>query len=164
MTSSNVLVWNTKHILLNSLGSKQILVMTFGQFMWKYKTKYYFIKKLCENFGLKTSSRPFVIFKESSVKRFLRRPACWFRSILVALHYRSILSGLFQKYFFSDKYCASFFANTKKPGSSFQAPVFAEFFDEIISFNRLCLLPSYSIKCISCFMLRHLMMSWNVNI
>ena len=33
MTSSNAQAWNTKHILLNNLGSKQILVMKFGQFM-----------------------------------------------------------------------------------------------------------------------------------
>ena len=33
MTSANAQAWNTKHILLNNLGSKDILVMKFGQFM-----------------------------------------------------------------------------------------------------------------------------------
>ena len=33
MASSNVQAWNTKHILLNNLGSKHSLVMKFGQFM-----------------------------------------------------------------------------------------------------------------------------------
>ena len=33
MTSSNVQTWNTKHILLNNLGSKQSLLMKYGQFM-----------------------------------------------------------------------------------------------------------------------------------
>ena len=39
MTSSNVEAWNTKHILLNNLGSKHCLLMTFGQFMSFYKRK-----------------------------------------------------------------------------------------------------------------------------
>ena len=38
MTSSNGQAWNTKHILLNNLGSKHSLVMKFGQFMY-YKRK-----------------------------------------------------------------------------------------------------------------------------
>ena len=37
MTSSNAQSWNTKHILLNNLGSKCSLVMKFGQFMQYYK-------------------------------------------------------------------------------------------------------------------------------
>ena len=69
MTSSNAQAWNTKHILLNNLGSKRSLVMKFDQFMQYYKRKF-FIKKFYEKCGLKTSSRPFLIFKESSVKRF----------------------------------------------------------------------------------------------
>ena len=41
MTSSNAQAWNMKHILLNNLGSKQILVMKFGQFMQYYKKDFY---------------------------------------------------------------------------------------------------------------------------
>ena len=37
MTSSNAQAWNKKHILLNNLGSKRSLVMTFGQFMQYFK-------------------------------------------------------------------------------------------------------------------------------
>ena len=37
MASSNAQAWNTKHILLNNLGSKRSLVMKFGQFMQYYK-------------------------------------------------------------------------------------------------------------------------------
>ena len=37
MTSLNAQAWNTKHILLNNLGSKHSLVMKFGQFMQYYK-------------------------------------------------------------------------------------------------------------------------------
>ena len=33
MTSSNAQAWNTKHILLNNLGSKHSLVIKFGQ-LW----------------------------------------------------------------------------------------------------------------------------------
>ena len=67
MTSSNVQAWNTKHILLNNLRSKRSLLMKFGQFMYYYKRKF-FIKKLYGTCELETSSRLFLIFKESSVK------------------------------------------------------------------------------------------------
>ena len=48
------------------------LVMKFYKFMSYHKTKF-FIKKLYEKFGLKTNSRPFSIFKKSSVIRNLPR-------------------------------------------------------------------------------------------
>ena len=70
MTSSNTQAWNTKDILLNNLISKRSLVMKFGQFMQYYKI-IFFIKKFYEKSGLGTSSRPFLIFKESSVKKIL---------------------------------------------------------------------------------------------
>ena len=80
----------------------------------------------------------------------MRRPACWFGG------------------------CAEFLGNTKEPGTSFQSTVFVEFFHKIILFG-ICqtgpisltdcvYFPSYSVKCISCFMLRHLMMWWNLKI
>ena len=72
-----------KHILLNNLGSKRSLVMKFGQFMQYYKI--IFIKKFYEKCGLETSSRPFLIFKESSVKKILWRSVCWFGQILIDL-------------------------------------------------------------------------------
>ena len=74
MTSSNAQAWNTKHILLNNLGSKRSLVMKFGQFMQYYKI-IFFVKRFYEKCGLETSSRPFLIFNESSVKRILWRSA-----------------------------------------------------------------------------------------
>ena len=75
---------NTEHILLNILGSKHSLVMKFGQFMYYYKRKT-FIKKLYKKYDLETSSRHFLIFKESPVKRNLRRSVCSFGQILVVL-------------------------------------------------------------------------------
>ena len=60
-----------KHILPNKFGSKHSPVMKFGQFIY-YKRKI-FIKKLYETYGLETSSGPFLIFKESPIKRNLRR-------------------------------------------------------------------------------------------
>ena len=84
MASSNAQAWNTKHILLNNLGSKRSLVMRFGQFMKYYKI-YVFIKKFYEKYGLETSSRPFLIFTESSVKTILSRSVCWFGQILIDL-------------------------------------------------------------------------------
>ena len=84
MMSSNAQAWNTKHILVNNLGSKRSLVMKFGQFMQYYKI-IFFIKKFYEKCGLETSSRPFLIFKESSVKKILWRSACLFGQILIEL-------------------------------------------------------------------------------
>ena len=49
--------------------------MKFGQFMDNYKIKF-FIKKFYEKCGLEASFRPFLISKEFSVKRNLRRSAC----------------------------------------------------------------------------------------
>ena len=84
MTSSNAQAWDTKHVLLNNLGSKRSLVMKYGQFV-KYHKINFFIKKFYEKCGLETSSRPFLIFKESSVKKIPWRLACWFRQILIDL-------------------------------------------------------------------------------
>ena len=84
MTSSNAQAWNTKHILLNNLGSKRSLVMKFGQFMQYYKI-IFFIKKFYKKCGLETSSRPSLIFKKSSVKKILWRSASWFGQILIYL-------------------------------------------------------------------------------
>ena len=69
MMSSNAQAWNTKQILFNNLGSKRSLVVKFGQFMQYYKL-IVFIKKFYKKCGLETSSRLFLTFKESSVKRF----------------------------------------------------------------------------------------------
>ena len=71
-------------ILLNNLGSKRSLGKKFSQFMWYYALNF-FIKKFYEKCGLETSSRPFLIFKESSVKRILRKSACWLGQISIAL-------------------------------------------------------------------------------
>ena len=51
MKSSNTQAWNTKHILLNNVGSKHSLLVKFGQFMWYYKRKIV-IKKFYEKRGL----------------------------------------------------------------------------------------------------------------
>ena len=59
----------TRNISLNNLESKRSLVMKFGQFMQYYKI--IFIKKFYKKCGLGTSSRPFLIFKEISVKKIL---------------------------------------------------------------------------------------------
>ena len=71
MTSSYAKAWNTKHILLNNLGSKQS-----GNEIWPVYVilqKKIFYQKFFEKCGLDTSPRLFLIFKESSVKRNPRR-------------------------------------------------------------------------------------------
>ena len=57
--------------------------MKFGQFMQYHKKK--FIIKFYEKCGLETSSRPFLIFKEFSVKKILWRSAYGFGQILIDL-------------------------------------------------------------------------------
>ena len=76
MTSSNAQAWNTKHILLNNLGAKQTQSGNFGKIL---------SKKLYEKFDLETNSRPFLIFKDSSVKRNLSSSACRSGQILIVL-------------------------------------------------------------------------------
>ena len=61
--------------ILNNLGSKHSLVIKFGQLREYDKIKF-FIKNVFEKWGLETSSRPFLIFKESFVNRILWRSAC----------------------------------------------------------------------------------------
>ena len=77
MTSSNAQAWNTKHTLVNNFGKQ----MQSGNEIWSVYgilQNSFFIKKLWKRYGLKTSSRPFIIYKESSVKKILWRSACWF--------------------------------------------------------------------------------------
>ena len=50
MMSSNAKARNTKHILLNNLGSKHSLVIKFGQFLQYYEAKF-FIKKFYKKCG-----------------------------------------------------------------------------------------------------------------
>ena len=65
----------TRNILLNKSGSKHSLLMKFRQFMYYYKI-IFFIEKFYEKYDLETSSRPFLIFQESSVKKIFMRSAC----------------------------------------------------------------------------------------
>ena len=62
MASSNAWPQNKKHISLNNLGSKYILLMNFGQFMSYYNTKT-FIKTFYKKCSLKG---PFCVCKELS--------------------------------------------------------------------------------------------------
>ena len=71
MTSSNA-KHETRDTLLNNLGGKRSLVMKFGQFM-QYCKIIFFIQKFYKKCDLETSSRPFLIFKKSSVKKILWR-------------------------------------------------------------------------------------------
>ena len=83
MTSLNVLVYNTKQILLNNLISKHGLVMKFSQFKKYYKRKIFIKKKIFEKYDLETSSMAFLIFKESSLK--MKRSACYEQILMVLL-------------------------------------------------------------------------------
>ena len=56
-----------RYIFLNNLGSKNSLLMKFGQFIsLQKKKKKKIIKKFYKNCDLKTSSRPFCVCKELS--------------------------------------------------------------------------------------------------
>ena len=84
------------------LESKHCLVMKFGQFMQHYKIKF-FIKKFCEKCGLETSSRPFLIFKESSVKRNWGGQHTNLDKLPQLCYYISNICGLLQKFHFPIK-------------------------------------------------------------
>ena len=58
MASSDTQAWNTKHILLNNLGSKRSLVIKFGQFMQYYR-KNFLIKNSTKNVAWKLVPGPF---------------------------------------------------------------------------------------------------------
>ena len=74
----------------------------------------------------------------------------------------------------SDSFYRGFLENWKGPGTSFQAIFFTEDFNKKFSsviIHKLARFhyqtvysPSYSVKCVFYPMLRHLMMSWNLNI
>ena len=59
MTSLNVLVYNTKQILLNNLISKHGLVMKFSKFKKYYKRKIFIKKKYLKNMTWKLVPWPF---------------------------------------------------------------------------------------------------------
>ena len=60
--SSNAYAKNKKHILLNNLGSKQSLIMKFGQFMPYYKEKI-LSKNSTKTANRKLAPGPFVFAK-----------------------------------------------------------------------------------------------------
>ena len=80
-------------------------------------------KTSTKNMAWKLVSRAFLISKKSSVKKILWVSASWFGQILIDLKI-SFASGSY----------ASFFSNTKGPGTSFQAAVFAKKFDDFFLF------------------------------
>ena len=57
--SSNAQAWNTKHILLNNLGSKCRLAMKFDQFMQYYKIIFFLSKNSTKNVAWKLVPGPF---------------------------------------------------------------------------------------------------------
>ena len=173
MTSSNAKVWNKKCFYWIFWEIKN-LVMKFVQFMSYFKRQKN-IKILYKVCGLKTSSRPCCVCKESSLKRHLRKSAYLFWQILIVLLLFIQRDELVSKVLFSNRCCAWFFINTKGPWTSFAATFFVEFFDKNCFqyyyinrpyfITRLCLLPKIFNKThllFSCFMLRRLLTSWNL--
>ena len=79
-----------------------------------------------------------------------------------------------KKFIFQYRLCLILCKHTKEPGTSFQVAVYVKPFDEIIfltydinwpNFIKDCIyFPGYSVKCISCFMLRYLMTLWKLKI
>ena len=90
----------TKSILLNNLESKLSLVMKVGKKIFIKKTK----KNKKEKYGLETSSGPFLIFKESTVKRnACWKSACWFWYILIVLLLHMQYNQLVSRMSFSNR-------------------------------------------------------------
>ena len=65
-TSSNAYAWNKKCILLNNLGGKHSLVMTFVKFMWYYKNKNK--KKNFHQGILQTPVKHILIFEQGTLQ------------------------------------------------------------------------------------------------
>ena len=65
--SSNAYAWNKKSILLNKLGGKHSLVMTFVQFVWYYQKKT-FIKVSYKNVGFQTPVKHIFVFEQGTLQ------------------------------------------------------------------------------------------------
>ena len=109
------------------------------------------MKKFCEKCGLETSSRPFLIFKESSVKRNSRRPPCSFGLILQLCYYIFNISRLFQKFYFPIEFVLKSLQTQKSLELVFRPQLLQNFRMKLFILecditwpnfiNRLCLLP-----------------------
>ena len=145
------------------MGSKHSLLMKFGQFMLYYKRKN-FIKKLYQNCCLKTSSRLFFVCKELSTTS-IGKQATYIGYVIAKLSKSAQISMLTSLESFLQK----ILGKLKRPGTSLQATFFIEFFYKKFYFVILHKLakfhyktvyfPSYSVMCVSCVMLRHLITS-----
>ena len=132
----------------------------------------FFIKKFYEEYGLETSSRPFLMFKESSVKRNLRRSVCWFGEILIVLPIHMKYKQLASKIYFPIEIMLDSLQTQKGFERVFRLQILQNFYNFFSLYydinwpnfvNRLCLLPKLSVKFVLCFILIHLMTSWNVD-
>ena len=94
MTSSNAQAWNTKHILLNNLGSKYSLVMKSSLYLVYIFKRKIFIKKFNEKYDLETNSKSFLIFIKSSIKSSDLNEFWWSRQ------YIPNISSLLQNFIF----------------------------------------------------------------
>ena len=123
--------------------------MKFGQFISYYKRKK-IIEKPYKNCDLKTSSRPFSVCKKLSTTSI----GTWnfwskqnYQNMSKSAHWPPQIS-----------FYRRFPENLKGPGTNFQVTFFIEFFGK-----KSFYFSSYSVKCVSCFMIRHLMTSWHLN-
>ena len=131
----------------------------------------FFIKKFYEKYGLETSSRPFLMFKESSVKRNLRRSVCWFGEILIVLPIQMKYKQLASKIYFP----IEIMLDSSQTQKGLERVSRLQILQNFLIFFFLCIMtstgqisltgcvyfPSYSVKFVLCFMLIHLMTSWN---
>ena len=115
------------------------------------------MQKFYEKCGLETSSRLFLIFTESYVQRNMRRSVSWFGKILIVLLIHIYMHIYIQKGLdlvfcrsFWEIFWIVFFLNLPQTDQ--------------ISLTDCIYFASYLVKCISCFMVRHLMTPWNLNI
>ena len=73
--------------------------------------------------GLETSSKTFLIFKESSIKTSLRKSASWFWLILIVLLLHMQYNQLVSEISYSIRDYVQFFINKNGPETSFQVEV-----------------------------------------
>ena len=137
--------------------------MKFGQFM-SYCQRQKFMKKFYKNCDLKTSSRPFCVCKELSITsnwkvKCLRQAIC-IRYVLAKLSKFVQISTLTSQDFFLQKNKKGQEVVSRQHFSQNFLIVFFCNITQLAKFHQQTVyFSSYSVKCVSCFMLRDLMTS-----
>ena len=140
-----------------------------------YHITYKIIKKFQENYDLRTSSEPFWVCKESSTQTLLEnetwkwKQTTYIRYVFAKLSkfvkHADFLRFLFTEDSFKIEKDLELVSRRYFPCNFLIKFFFRSFtWTSQISSPDWVYFPSYLAKCVSCFMLKHLMTSWHLNI